>query len=292
MTPRSPADVDAAYAHCAALVRGHYENFPVASRLLPRGLRRPVSAIYAFARGADDFADEGELAPDERLARLDDWARMLDAAAAGTPPDHPVFIALADAIAHHDLPPRLLHDLVDAFRMDVRQRRWPTYADLLHYCRHSADPVGRLLLHLSGQATPANCADSDRICTALQLINHWQDLGQDAAENDRVYLPEDEMARAGVTVDQLRTQRTTPELVELMRFQRERTRALMLAGAPLAARLTGRLRLEIAVIVQGGLMILDKLDAHADDPFARPRLDTADWARLAWRALRGVESPR
>lgn len=280
------ADTAAAYAHCARLVRSHYENFPVASRLLPARLREPVAAIYAFARGADDFADEGDLTPAARLAALDDWADRLDQAAAGEPPDDPVFIALADAIRRHDLPVRLLHDLVDAFRMDVRQDRWPDYDALLGYCRLSANPVGRLLLHLDGSATPQNLVDSDRICTALQLINHWQDLGQDAAENDRVYLPEDEMAAHGVTVAQLRERRVTDGLVRLMAFQRARTRELMLAGTALPRRLHGRMALEISLVVQGGLRILDKLDAAGDRPFARPRLDARDWAALAWRTLR------
>lgn len=280
------ADTAAAYAHCARLVRSHYENFPVASRLLPARLREPVAVIYAFARGADDFADEGDLTPAARLAALDDWADRLDQAAAGEPPDDPVFIALADAIRRHDLPVRLLHDLVDAFRMDVRQDRWPDYAALLGYCRLSANPVGRLLLHLDGSATPQNLVDSDRICTALQLINHWQDLGQDAAENDRVYLPEDEMAAHDVTVAQLRERRVTDGLVRLMAFQRARTHELMLAGAALPRRLHGRMALEISLVVQGGLRILDKLDAAGDRPFARPRLDARDWAALAWRTLR------
>ena len=280
-------ETDAAYAHCARLVRAHYENFPVASRLLPARLRAPISVVYAFARGADDFADEGDAPPAERLAQLDDWARMLDAAAAGTPPDHPVFVALADVLARHALPVSLLHDLIEAFRMDVRQARWPTYDALLDYCRHSANPVGRLLLHLDGSATDDNLRDSDRICTALQLINHWQDLGQDADENDRVYVPEDEMARYGVTVEQLRARRTDDALRRLMAFQRARARAMLEAGAPLARRLRGRMALEIGLVVQGGTRILDKLDAHADDPFARPRLDVRDWAALAWRTLRG-----
>lgn len=283
---RSPAEVAAAYAHCAELARTHYENFPVASRLLAPELRAPVSVIYGFARGADDLADEGDLPSEARLAALDHWAGMLDAAAAGAPPDHPVFVALADALVRHALPPQLLHDLVEAFRMDVRQRRWADFDAVLHYCRHSANPIGRLLLHLDRSATPENLADSDRICTALQLTNFWQDLGQDIDENDRVYLPEDEMARYGVTVEQLRARRVTPALIELMAFQRARARRMMDEGAALAGRLRGRMRIEIGVIAQGGLRILDKLDEAAHDPFARPRLHASDWALLLWRALR------
>lgn len=278
--------LDAAYAHCEAVARGHYENFPVASRLLPPRLRAPVSVIYAFARAADDFADEGDASPAERLVALADWDAMLDAAAGGTPPDHPVFVALADVLARHPLPVQLLHDLVTAFRMDVTTKRWPDFDAVMHYCRHSANPVGRLLLHLAGAASDDNLRDSDRVCTALQLTNFWQDLGQDAAENDRVYLPADEMAAHGVSVDQLRERRTDDGLRRLMAMQRTRARAMLLAGAPLATRLPGRMGLEVAVIVQGGLRVLEKLEAATADPFSRPRLHATDWARMGWRALR------
>lgn len=280
-------EVAEAYAHCQALVKGHYENFPVASRLLPPRMRASVAVIYAFARGADDFADEGDASDESRLAQLDDWAAKLDAAAAGSPSDHPVFVALTDVLQRNSLPVALLHDLIEAFRMDVRQDRWSDYDALLHYCQHSANPVGRLLLHLDGSATERNLLDSDKICTALQLINHWQDLGQDIDENDRVYLPQDEMARFGVTIDQLRQREVTPALVELMIFQRMRARRLMEDGALLPSRLRGRLGIELRVIVQGGLRILDKLDHSLTNPFARPRLDATDWPMLAWRALRG-----
>lgn len=278
------ADVAAAHAHCARTVASHYENFPVASTLLPARLRRPVAAIYAFARGADDFADEGDDATEARLAALDDWAGMLDAAARGEPPDHPVFVALADVLERHPLPVGLLHDLVEAFRMDVRQARWPDFAALLHYCRHSANPVGRLLLALNGTAHERALEASDRVCSALQLINFWQDLAQDYDENDRIYLPQDEMAAYGVNEIHLRDRVADDALRGLMAFQYQRARKLMQDGAGLAADIGGRMGLEVAVVVNGGLRILEKLE-HGGDPFARPRLDRTDWLRLGWRAL-------
>lgn len=280
----STAEVAAAYAHCAETVASHYENFPVASRLLPARLRAPVSVIYAFARGADDFADEGDDPPDRRLAALDDWAVKLDAAAGGAPPDDPVFIALADVLARHRLPLGLLHDLIEAFRMDVRQRRWPDFDAVLHYCRHSANPVGRLLLHLNGTDSARALEASDRICTALQLINFWQDLAQDMDENDRIYLPQDEMAAFGVSEDRLRGRIVDDALRDLMAFQYQRARTMMQDGAGLAVEIGGRMGLEVAVVVNGGLRILEKLE-RSGDPFSRPRLDRADWLRLGWRAL-------
>lgn len=286
MTTRPP-EVAAAYAHCGELVRRHYENFPVASRLLPGRMREPVAVIYAFARGADDFADEGDRLPDKRLALLNGWEAKLDAAAAGAPPDDPVFLALADVLQTHDLPVQLFRDLVEAFRMDVRQNRWPDFVAVLEYCRHSANPVGRLLLALHGNTEEQDLAQSDAICTALQLINFWQDLGQDIDENDRCYLPQDEMARYGVTIEQLRAHRVDDRLRELMRFQRVRAEELMRDGAPLAKRLGGRFGFELRLVVHGGLRILERLEAAADDPFRRPRLGKLDWAALMLRAAAG-----
>jgi hydroxysqualene synthase len=286
MTTR-PADLSAAYAHCAEQVRGHYENFPVASRLLPEPVREAVAVIYAFARAADDFADEGNLAPPARLAALNDWEAKLHSAAAGVPPDHPVFVALADVLKRHRLPVSLFRDLIEAFRMDVRQNRWPDFPSLLEYCRHSANPVGRLLLLLHGEPDERDLEQSDSICTALQLINFWQDLGQDMAENDRIYVPQDDMARYGVTVEQLRERRIDDKLCELMRFQRYRAGEMMREGAPLAKRTPGRFGFELRLVVQGGLRILDHLDTAENDPFARPRLGRADWALVALRAIRG-----
>ena len=273
-----------AYHHCLNLTRSHYENFPVASRLLPRQLQRPISVIYAFARSADDFADEGDLSADIRLARLDDYVSKLDAIRAQQELTDPIFIALADVIARHQLPFEPFYDLLTAFRQDVTKQRYADFAEVLDYCRHSANPVGRLVLHLAREATPDNLRDSDAICSALQLINFWQDLDQDLSENDRIYLPQDEMAACGVTTEQLAARRSDAALRTLLDAQIERARQLLLSGAPLGRRLTGRLGLEIRATVQGGLAVLDAL-ARREDLFARPRLRRKDWLGILWRAV-------
>lgn len=280
-----PDTLESAYQHCMRMTRSHYENFPVASRLLPRALRTPVSVIYAFARSADDFADEGELAPAERLARLDGYWRQLDAIAAGRTPGDPIFIALADVVQRHALPLQLLYDLLTAFRQDVVKSRYANFDEVLAYCRYSANPVGRIVLHLAGDAGAVNLRDSDKICTALQLINFWQDLEQDYLESNRVYLPQDELAAYGVAEEQLGRRGNSPALRALMDKQIERSRGLMLDGAPLGARLRGRLGIEIRATIHGGLCVLDALARRRDDVFARPRLRRRDWLRVLRRAL-------
>jgi phytoene synthase len=263
----------------------HYENFPVASVLLPQPLREPVAAIYAFARSADDFADEGDLPASERVRLLDGYRAELDATAADTETEHPIFRRLRPVVAAHGLPLQLFRDLLDAFSQDIVKTRYASYDELLDYCRRSADPVGRLLLHLFGAATPDNLADSDRICSALQLINHWQDVAVDWRK-DRVYLPQEDLARFGVTEAQIAAARCDDRWRALMRFEVERARALMLAGAPLGRRLPGRIGLEIRAIVAGGLRILDRIEAVNYDVFRRrPVLEKSDWLRILWRAL-------
>lgn len=274
-----------AYAHCLRMARSHYENFPVASRFLPERLREPIAVIYAFARTADDFADEGDLDPATRIAKLTAYDAQLDAIAAGDKVDDPVFVALADVIRRHDLPMSLFHDLLTAFRMDVTQKRYANYEEVLYYCRHSANPVGRLLLHLYHLATPVNLAHSDAICSALQLINFWQDLGQDYRENNRIYLPQDEMAKYGVSEDHLRHGRTDAAMRALMDFQIERTRRLLLSGAPLGKILPGRMGFELRLTLHGGLRVLNALEARRGDAFARPRLGAADWLAMLRDAL-------
>lgn len=280
-----PDTLESAYQHCMRMTRSHYENFPVASRLLPRALRTPVSVIYAFARSADDFADEGELAPAERLARLDGYWRQLDAIAAGQTPGDPIFIALADVVQRHALPLQLLYDLLTAFRQDVVKSRYANFDEVLAYCRYSANPVGRIVLHLAGDAGADNLRDSDKICTALQLINFWQDLEQDYLESNRIYLPQDELAAYGVAEEQLGRRGNSPALRALMDKQIERSRSLMLDGAPLGTRLRGRLGIEIRATIHGGLCVLDALARRRDDVFARPRLRRRDWLRVLRRAL-------
>jgi len=263
----------------------HYENFPVASILLPASLREPVAAIYAFARSADDFADEGSLPAAERLRLLNDYKAELDAIAADRPTRHPVFLRLRPVIAAHGLPLQLFHDLLDAFSQDVAKDRYENFAELMDYCRRSADPVGRLLLHLFDAATPGNLTRSDCVCSALQLINHWQDVAIDW-QKPRLYLPREDLVRFGVGEAQIGAGVCDDHWRALMRFQVDRARSLMLAGAPLGRDLPGRIGLEIRAIVAGGLRILDKIEAVNYDIFRRrPVLDKPDWARILWRML-------
>jgi len=262
----------------------HYENFPVASWLLPPALRPPVEAIYAFARSADDFADEGERTDAERIALLDGYSRQLERIGRRERPQDPVFSRLHDAIVAHDLPLGLFEDLLDAFRQDVVKKRYATFDELMDYCRRSADPVGRLLLTLFGKADPANLRDSDAICSSLQLANHWQDIAVDWRKG-RVYLPQEDLAQFGVTEAQIAGGRTDGGWPEMVRFQCQRARAMMRSGAPLGSRLPGRIGLEIRAIAAGGLRILDRIDAVQGDVFRRrPVLSGGDWIRILWRA--------
>ncbi len=281
-----PYTLALSYAFCEQMARNHYENFPVASRLLPARLRRPIAVIYAFARSADDFADEGSLPAAQRLALLDDYGRELHAISRGAASENPIFIALADVMARHDLPAPLFHDLLSAFRQDVTQKSYTDVAELLDYCRRSANPVGRLLLHLDGEADAENLRLSDHICTALQLINFHQDLAQDYAENGRIYIPRDELEEYGVDPEHFRDQRNDAALRELLRRQYRRSRDLMQAGAPLGSRLHGRFGWEIRLIVAGGLRVLERLEEKLEnDPFSRPRLRRRDWPVILWRSL-------
>lgn len=266
----------------------HYENFPVASILLPAPLREPVAAIYGFARSADDFADEGDLAPEQRRELLAGYQAELDAMEAGTPTRHPIFLRLRPVVAEYQLPTQLFRDLLDAFQQDVVKDRYRDFGELMDYCRRSADPVGRLLLHLFGHASAENLRRSDAVCSALQLINHWQDVGIDAGKGSagRIYLPQDDMARFGVGDSDIVRRVASADFRKLMNFQVDRARALMLSGAPLGWDLPGRIGLEIRAIVAGGLRILDKIESVDYDVFTRrPVLQAADWPRILWRSL-------
>jgi squalene synthase HpnC len=258
---------------------GHYENFPVASLLLPARLREPVAIIYRFARAADDFADEGEDAPALRLAKLEDFRRQLEA------PSTPLLHDVQRIIREHDLPAQLFRDLLDAFSQDVTKGRYADYAEVLDYCRRSANPVGRLLLQLFKRSSETQLRKSDAICTSLQLINFWHDVAIDLAKG-RIYLPLDEMVRHGVTDQHIAAQRCDEAWRSLMAFQLGRTRELMRSGAPLGRELPGRIGLEIRATVQGGLRILEKIEKAEFDIFRRrPVLKWFDWPLLAARAL-------
>jgi len=257
---------------------GHYENFPVASLLLPAPLREPVEIIYRFARSADDIADEGDDPADVRLRKLGVYREQLAA------PVDPLFHDVARLIAQ-GLPVELFADLLDAFSQDVTKKRYEDFPTVLDYCRRSANPVGRLLLHLFKRTTESDLRRSDAICTSLQLINFWQDVDLDYAK-DRVYLPQDEMARFGVGERHLREKLCDSAWQTLMRFQVERTRELMLSGKALGKSLPGRIGLEIRATVQGGLRILEKIERAGYDVFRRrPTLKAFDWPLLLLKAV-------
>ena len=264
---------------------GHYENFPVASLLLPPRFRHPVAQIYRFAREADDFADEGDAPDAARLEQLERFRDQLRKIERGQTPDIEWFNALAEVIKTHKLPLGAFFDLLSAFSQDVTHKRYDTYAAVLDYCSRSANPVGRLLLHVFDRASEQNLRRSDAICSALQLINFWQDVELDYAKG-RIYLPQDEMQRHGVTERQIAGRSVDEPWRALIGFQIERSRELMLSGAPLGRELPGRIGLEIRATVQGGLRILEKLEGAGCDMFRhRPVLHGLDWPLIFARAL-------
>lgn len=265
---------------------GHYENFPVASLLVPARLRGAVGVIYRFARSADDFADEGEDPPQARLEKLQAYTLELEGIRSGRAEKLALFADIARIVRAHDLPLQLFQDLIDAFSQDVVKNRYADFGELLDYSRRSANPVGRLLLQLFGRNTPDNNRYSDAICSSLQLINFWQDVDIDYSMKNRIYLPQDEMLRFGVSEAHLRDRRCDEPFRALMQFQARRARDLMEQGQPLLDNLTGRFRLEIALTVQGGLRILEKLEQAGYDMFRqRPVLKWHDWPRLAFRTF-------
>lgn len=269
-----------------ALANTHYENFPVASFLLPMRLRKPIGLIYAFARNADDFADEGNLLPEQRLLLLDGYRQQLSRISAGETPDDALFVSLAEIIKQYKLPIQLFHDLLDAFSQDVVKSRYENFGEVMDYCRRSANPVGRLLLHLYGEVDERNLAYSDAICSALQLINFWQDVAIDYRK-DRVYLPQDELHKFGVTEAQIASGNPGGNWWMLMQFQIDRSRRLLQAGAPLGLVLKGRIGLEMRSIIAGGETILRKLHRHQGDMFNhRPVLRPWDWVYMTYRAIR------
>lgn len=274
----------------APLHQTHYENFPVASLLLPRPLRDAVATVYAFARSADDFADEGTADAASRLAALADYDRQLHRIAAGAAPEQPLFARLDALVRRGALPLQPLHDLLSAFSQDVTTHRYADFTSLLDYCRRSANPVGRLMLALYavpfGAEEALRLRQSDQICTALQLINFWQDVAIDL-DKDRIYLPLEDLQRHGVSLAALQSRQPGAAWQSLLAFEVERARAMMQAGAPLALALPGRIGFELRLVVQGGLRILDKIEAVDYDVFRRrPVLRAADWPVLLWRALR------
>lgn len=262
---------------------GHYENFPVASFLAPAPLRGAIRAIYRFARTADDIADEGDAAAPQRLAALAALHAAIDAIGHGETGNWP---DLAQAVRDHRLPLSHFHALLSAFEQDVTTSRYASYDNLLDYCRRSANPVGRLLLVLYRRSDAQATEWSDAICTALQLANFWQDVAVDW-DKGRLYIPADDLRRFGVEERQIAAGSADARWTALMRFETERTRALMLSGASLADSLPGRIGLELRMVILGGLRILERIDAVRGDVFRhRPTLGIRDWLLIVWRGLR------
>ncbi len=289
------AAIAAAYEACTQMAREHYENFPV-GQLVPRAMRPHVHAVYAFARYADDLADEGYagsakaqgardvMTPEERLAALEDWERQLRSPV-GTPGLHFIFVALHETIRELDLPFDLFTDLLSAFKQDVVKRRYADFAEVLDYCRRSANPVGRLVLLLHGIRAEELHVLADHICTALQLANFWQDVSVDL-EKDRIYLPADERALHGVTEEALFAHRADAAYRELLKFQVNRTQEIFDQGKPLTKKLRGLLRLEIRLTWLGGARILRKIEAlDYDTLHQRPKVGKWDMGLLFFQAL-------
>jgi len=279
--------LEQSYQWCAELAHAHYENFPVASLLMPKRLKKPITTLYAFARTADDIVDESQLRPEQKLQKLNDYQVALKAIEQGhaiSTTTHPLFLALQDVIQTHALPCSLFFDLLHAFQQDVTQQHYDSFKTLLSYCHHSANPVGRLLLILTGNASCENYEYSDAICTALQLINFLQDLASDLHDRHRCYMPQDEMRAFGVTHFDLLNLKNTPAVQALINHQICRAQTWMLKGAALRSRLKGRFGFEIKLIVSSGMRILQALNKR-ENPYARPTLKKWDYPAIVWNAL-------
>lgn len=279
--------LDRAYEFCEKLARSHYENFPVGSVLIPKRLRKHVYAIYAFARTADDFADEGYgqgYTERERLDLIEEWRLMLKQSETGDA-RHPVFVALADTRTEFDLPVALFEDLLSAFSQDVTFNRYESFDQLLDYCRRSANPIGRLILLLFGYRDDERLRWSDEICSALQLANHWQDVAIDLAK-DRVYLPEEDLSRFDLRVDDLRQGRIDERFTRMMKFEVARAREMFVRGKPLCTSVRGRLGLELRSVWLGGMRILERIEANGYDVFKhRPVISLSDKITILLRAV-------
>ena len=277
----SAETVASAYAYCGRIARSHYENFTVASWLMPRAMRPHMHAIYAYARMADDFADE-----ERDAAKLDEWGRELELAYAGRP-RHPVFVALADTVQRFAIPREPFADLLIAFRSDLNFAGFETKDDLLGYARYSANPVGRLVLYLFGYRDAERQRLADLVCSGLQLANFWQDVAVDHAKG-RIYLPRQDLARFGVSEAMIRERRATPEFFALMAHEAKHARGMLRAGAELYRAVDRRLARDILMFAGGGLMILRAIERIGYDVLRRrPQLSKLDYVKLGLNAIAG-----
>lgn len=284
---RTKTELERAYAFCLGMAKTHYENFPVASVLLPKKLRRPIAAIYAFSRKADDIADEGDAPPSERLQQLDYYSDCLQQIDTGNyRGNDTIFVALQDSVRQFSLPVQLLEDLLIAFRQDVLKTRYADFAEVLAYCRYSANPVGRLILHLQGHPTETQLKQSDAICSALQLINFYQDVIQDFTEQQRIYIPQDELSAAGIEEAELLNPQTQ-KLAPILRSLYHRTQLMMAGGVELGTSIPGRLGWEIRAMTLGGIYTLSKLQQQPDKTLlSRPRLTKPTLLKIFLNSIR------
>jgi squalene synthase HpnC len=283
------ANIEEAFRYCEAMTRMHYENFPVASLLIPKAKRPFICSVYAFARCADDFADEGDRTPEERLHLLGEWQNKLDACVKGKAED-PVFIALGETIRTFGLSPQLFSDLLTAFRMDVTTNRYATFEDVLYYCKHSANPVGRLVLHIFGEANEHTLPLSDLLCTALQLTNFWQDVSVDLGRG-RLYLPLEDIGRFGYTEAEGMARMDTPAFRRVVAFEVQRTRELFGMASALPNLVGAGLRFELRLTWRGGMTILDKIEDQGFDVMThRVSLSPLNKLFLLIKALRANSS--
>lgn len=282
--------LEEAFRVCESLAKKHYENFPVGSFLVPREKRKYVWAIYAFARTADDFADEGRFKGEsqsdlkKRLDQLDEWEDFLEKSVSGRS-DHPIFIALSETISKLALPAQLLKDLLTAYRMDVEKNRYKNFEEVLYYCKHSANPVGRLVLHIFGYQDSAIHQLSDHICTGLQLTNFWQDISIDF-KKDRIYLPQDQMQYFGVSEEDLKKENFNESFKRLLSFCVQKTSQFFNQGLPLTEKVGKDLKIEMRLTWLGGTTILRKIKEKDYNIFeVRPEITWKDKISLLARSL-------
>lgn len=277
-------ELDACYRYCEALCRARHHNFPVASFFARSALRKHIWAIFAFARVADDFADEAEF-EGRRTRELDRWEEQLHACYFGAPPEHPVFVALQDTVKKFQLPITEFSRLLSGFRTDLEVRRFGTMRELRSYTSEAAEPVAHLLLYIAGYRDPALHAFAADLATGLALARLLQDIPADV-DRGRIYLPQEDLRHFGVTEDALAARAATPELAGLIRYEVARTRALFERARPLVDRVGSDLAVELALMWHGGMRILDKIsDAGPHLLEDRPRLDAADKAVVVTKAL-------
>jgi squalene synthase HpnC len=286
--PDAPGDrpwsLEQARAYCQRLARAHYENFSVVSAFFPRKRRQDMFNVYAFCRYSDDLGDE-DIGQGDRVEALGRWDEEIDAMYAGRP-RHPILVALAETVARYTIPAQPFHDLVEAFRMDQTRKRWETFEDLRHYCRHSANPVGRIVLHVFEEAREETFRLSDETCTGLQLANFWQDVKRDLEDNGRIYVPGEDLKRFGYAEADLQAGVVDNRWRALMAFEVDRARGFLERGLGLLPLVRRPLRVDLELFSRGGLAILAAIERQAYDVFkARPRLSKGKKAWLVLKAL-------